>query len=121
MRLDEMRTTTTRARAREGGGGGGGCMDSPIRMRASDKEVYPTPKDALLATYAERAGGDVGFSRALGAVTSREACASCARTDAEVKECAKAAKDALVDWDRERASSPVGILRAAMRQVDGDG
>lgn len=121
MSRDE--TTTTRACAREGGGGGGGgsCMNSPIRMKAADGETYPTPGDALRATYAERAGSDVGFSRAFAAIAPREACASCPRTGAEVKECAKAAKDALLDWDRGKASSPIGILKAAMRQVDGNG
>ena len=117
MSRDE--TTTTRARAREGGGGGG-CLKSEIRMGSSDGDVYPTPYDALLATYSDKTGSDVGFSRAISVVSSREACSDCPMSEEMVMECAKAAYDAIVDWDRDKASTPMGILKAAMRQVDGD-
>lgn len=115
---EKENATTTRARAREGGGGG--CMHSAIRMRASDKEIYPTPADALRATYSEKVGNDVGFSRALSVVTSRDACSECDCSEKRVMECAAAAKAAILDWDGEKASTPLGILKAAMRQVDGD-
>lgn len=116
---NENETTTTRAHAREGGGGGG-CLKSEIRMGSSDGDVYPTPYDALLATYSDKTGSDVGFSRAISVVSSREACSDCPMSKEMVMECAKAAYDAIVDWDREKASTPLGILKAAMRQVDGD-